>query len=632
MMLSYIKNGYIILLISLLFLGVSIAFAIDKEWNYACGQNVEVEIIGIGIGSDKGDNNPQTLAITHPENIDKIIGQIVCKAPDGVTPPQKAVFSSLAEIRELVVPTIITAGDGYHYEEELLPADDITGDVVGTGDSDYKTPRAFVLYIFRSRGGYYATCGQLVDRGLWWDAVDRPSSHTENIPIPSASVSRDVEVTFVVTDKDSDSGRDVILRAQAGSILQEVKLTQPNMGDELIIHTLVLEDVPGGVTSVAATVISPNDTGDSIFWSGLNVRTPCEGDFGDAPDPHFPTLRIHDGAVHRIIPGIYMGTVVDAEINGQPNPSTTGDDDTGIDDEDGVLFNDSFVQGQVSSVDVSVSSDGYLNAWIDFFGNGDWDDAGEQVATDLHLNTGTTTVNFAVPVTGKSDLTSVARFRFSTTTGLDYTGYAPDGEVEDYLVDVFISVSLTTFSALPDLNGVALEWTTQIEHENLGFFIYRSESFNGDYVQINEHLISGAGDSESKNSYSYVDNTAEKGRTYFYKLADIDFKGQISMHGPVKASLVSIDEYALEQNYPNPFNSETRISFSLKQSGSVILAVYNMQGQIVRTLFRKYMNKGLHSTIWDGRDEHGSPVPAGAYLYTLRINNHEESKKLLFVK
>lgn len=164
-------------------------------------------------------------------------------------------------------------------------------------------------------------------------------------------------------------------------------------------------------------------------------------DFGDAPDPFFstpgkyPTLLSHDGPRHKIGSGLYLGSTVDREFDGQPNATATGDDLAGApDDEDGVVI-PGLIRGTTGSATVTASLAGKLDAWIDFNRDGDWDDPGEQIATSLSLAAGSNNITFAVPA-GASTGTSFARFRLSSAGGLAVTGAANDGEVEDYQVQI----------------------------------------------------------------------------------------------------------------------------------------------------------------------------------------------------
>ncbi|NCC73926.1 MAG: hypothetical protein EOM06_11065, partial [Sphingobacteriia bacterium] len=158
---------------------------------------------------------------------------------------------------------------------------------------------------------------------------------------------------------------------------------------------------------------------------------PDELDCGDAPDQPYPTLLANDGARHIINPNIYMGSLIDAENDGQPTSAADGDDLNNLDDEDGVTFTKPLVVGKQAFIKVKTSVSGYLNAWIDFNQNGTWADAGDQIFLDIPLVAGINNLNFAVPA-GIKPGSTYSRFRFNTVGGLTYYGLADDGEVEDY--------------------------------------------------------------------------------------------------------------------------------------------------------------------------------------------------------
>jgi hypothetical protein len=90
--------------------------------------------------------------------------------------------------------------------------------------------------------------------------------------------------------------------------------------------------------------------------------------------------------------------------------------------------------------------------------------------------------------------------------------------------------------------------------------------------------------------------------------------------------------FELAQNYPNPFNPSTSISFSLSQPGNVKLAIYNLNGQLVRTLLNTQMTSGQHNTAWDGMDDHNNPVTSGIYLYRLTSGHQTLSKRMVLLK
>jgi hypothetical protein len=157
-------------------------------------------------------------------------------------------------------------------------------------------------------------------------------------------------------------------------------------------------------------------------------------DFGDAPD-EYHTLLASNGAKHFIVPGIYLGQKIDAEADGQPNINETGNDLNGTDDEDGVVFASALSPEKNALIDVTASCPGFLSAWIDFSGDGDWTDVGEKIFSDQRLDNGLNHINFTVPSSALEGST-YARFRFSSVRGLSSEGPAPDGEVEDYRVQI----------------------------------------------------------------------------------------------------------------------------------------------------------------------------------------------------
>jgi hypothetical protein len=88
----------------------------------------------------------------------------------------------------------------------------------------------------------------------------------------------------------------------------------------------------------------------------------------------------------------------------------------------------------------------------------------------------------------------------------------------------------------------------------------------------------------------------------------------------------------LSQNYPNPFNPQTTIAFSLKDRGQVSLKVYNVNGELVRTLANENRAAGPHQLTWDGRNDSGQPVSSGVYFYKLVANNFAQTKKMVLLK
>lgn len=91
-------------------------------------------------------------------------------------------------------------------------------------------------------------------------------------------------------------------------------------------------------------------------------------------------------------------------------------------------------------------------------------------------------------------------------------------------------------------------------------------------------------------------------------------------------------EFALLQNFPNPFNPETTIHYNLATSSDVTLQIYNVVGQVVRTLVSEPQSAGRYQVRWNGTDDRGVPVSSGIYFYSVRAGKFQDVRKLMLLK
>lgn len=89
---------------------------------------------------------------------------------------------------------------------------------------------------------------------------------------------------------------------------------------------------------------------------------------------------------------------------------------------------------------------------------------------------------------------------------------------------------------------------------------------------------------------------------------------------------------ALGTNYPNPFNPETSISFSNATEGPVLVEIYNLKGQKVRTLVNEVMAAGNHSVVWKGLDDNNKPVSSGVYFFNMKSGKYSATRKMILMK
>ena len=93
--------------------------------------------------------------------------------------------------------------------------------------------------------------------------------------------------------------------------------------------------------------------------------------------------------------------------------------------------------------------------------------------------------------------------------------------------------------------------------------------------------------------------------------------------------------YSLSQNVPNPFNPSTVIGYGIPEGEAEVLVslkVYNLRGQIVRTLVQERREAGEYRVEWDGRDGSGQRVTSGVYFYRLQAGAFTQTRKMVILK
>lgn len=99
-----------------------------------------------------------------------------------------------------------------------------------------------------------------------------------------------------------------------------------------------------------------------------------------------------------------------------------------------------------------------------------------------------------------------------------------------------------------------------------------------------------------------------------------------------------IEDYTLKQNYPNPFNPSTKISFAVPETSTITLRIVSLEGKIVKELIKKETRTaGLHTFVWDGKNNSGAGVPSGIYFCNLICKSESgqiftDTKKMTLLK
>lgn len=112
------------------------------------------------------------------------------------------------------------------------------------------------------------------------------------------------------------------------------------------------------------------------------------------------------------------------------------------------------------------------------------------------------------------------------------------------------AITLASFEAVPQADGILVTWETALELDNVGFNLYRSTAVNGDYIRLNDTLIpSQAPGSVLGAVYTWLDTDISPDQTYYYKLEDIDVHGASTLTEPVSTTFIATPNVVGIQNF-----------------------------------------------------------------------------------
>jgi len=125
-----------------------------------------------------------------------------------------------------------------------------------------------------------------------------------------------------------------------------------------------------------------------------------------------------------------------------------------------------------------------------------------------------------------------------------------------------------------------------------------------------------------------------KGNKWFGTTNGVSFLGDLAT---LETYVRSTDKHVPEktyllQNYPNPFNPETTIRFHVPKRSHVKLLIFNVNGQLIRTLIDEDKQPGSYEVLWNGENETETTVASGVYLCVLGVNNEIDVRKMILVR
>ena len=197
---------------------------------------------------------------------------------------------------------------------------------------------------------------------------------------------------------------------------------------------------------------------------------------------------------------------------------------------------------------------------------------------------------------------------------------------------------------------VKLQWTASDNPFITGYTIFRSVTQdsilanNGSSVAQDSILAPGENlqlapcKHLESNVNQFIDTDVEEEATYTYQVS-VHFKSGAELKSDLFTVTVLpvIKATRLLQSYPNPFNPDTWIPYELKKESRVTIEIYNVAGQLVRTLHLGTQTRGRYisrdkAAYWNGRNEFGERAASGIYFYVMRTKNFSATRKMVILK
>jgi hypothetical protein len=230
---------------------------------------------------------------------------------------------------------------------------------------------------------------------------------------------------------------------------------------------------------------------------------------------------------------------------------------------------------------------------------------------------------------------NISGFAFQSNNNVPVFGqlsapqYFSYNDMADYeVIDVAGVDSLENVSEIGVFQGETCVGAASVSEFPVQILTY-SDAGNTENQELSFRVIS---DAKGENKISYIsynqagtiDNKPLKARKN--KVSSVKLTASQVNH------IVPVSRIELGQNYPNPFNPSTTIAFKMPQAGRVELKIFNVKGQLVKTLLSGEMKAGAHSVNWDGKDSQGKSSASGIYFCRLSAGKDVQSRKMLLIK
>ncbi len=240
------------------------------EWPTTCVPEHSwiAKLWGFSFGSEYITINPRVANIPGGSEVDRILLEIVVKFVSESEVPESVIVTTANQTLQLT---------DYELKESVLvyktwiqPADWFTVYVDGDGPEGRKTPRAILAHTFTEVNIDQASIGSFIGEHLYKNEV------TRYFDLPSSFAGCSIQFQTAIADVENDT-RFITLTVMAGNqVLLVEDIDHPNMGDELELYEAIFQALPPGIAQLSVTLTSPNQNGDSVYWSSATLQAQCD--------------------------------------------------------------------------------------------------------------------------------------------------------------------------------------------------------------------------------------------------------------------------------------------------------------------------------------------------------------------
>jgi hypothetical protein len=229
-------------------------------------------------------------------------------------------------------------------------------------------------------------------------------------------------------------------------------------------------------------------------------------------------------------------------------------------------------------------------------------------------------------------MTNAMQIQFDQIASMDMrtTHLVPSWNVNSYSFNVTYDPAKVEFAGVDTENTLSAGHSPVYEvltEGSVAISCESSTSIVGDGALL-KLLFRAVGNSSSSSATHIIPNT------FFFNQTSIS---QVSNGYIVLAPYTSNDDEVASAQIslkaaPNPFNPNTRISFSTTKNSQTTVKIYNLKGQMVRTLFDNHLPAGDHSLTWNGTDDSNRPQASGIYFVRMIHDKQMKTLRLLMIK